>query len=94
MISKDQVKHMAEIAKLKFSDEEMEDFTNKFSEIVEYVEMLNELDIKGVEPTYQVNEHVQLFREDKAEEGLSREEVLQNTSEHQYGYFKILKIVE
>lgn len=94
MISKDQVEHMAEICKLKFSEEEIEDFTKKFSSVVEYVEKLDELDIEGVEPTYQVNSHTQKFREDTVKEGLTREEVLQNAPEEQYGYFKILKIVE
>lgn len=94
MITKDQVIHMAEISKLKFSEEEMESFTKKFSEIVEYVETLNQLDIEDVEPTYQVNEHTQFFREDIVKEGITREEVLQNAPEDQYGYFKILKIVE
>ena len=94
MTSKEQIEHMAEICKLKFSEEEVEEFTEKFSGIVKYVEKINELDLEGVEPTYGVNTHIQIFREDVVEEGLSKEEILQNAPEKQYGYFKILKIVE
>ena len=94
MITKEQVEHMANLAKLKFSEEEMDGFTHKFSEVLSYVEKLNEVNTEGVEPAYGVNNHIQVLREDVVQEGLSREEVLQNTKENQYGYFKLLKIVE
>lgn len=94
MIDRDLVKHMAEISKLSFSDEEIGTFTEKFASVVKLAEQLNELDVDSVEATYGVNAHTQKFREDEVEEGLSQEEVLQNAPEEQYGYFKILKIVE
>ena len=94
MITREQVEHMAGLAKLKFSEEEIRGFTQKFSEVLNYVEKLNEVNIENVEPTYGVNDHIQVLREDVVQEGLSREEVLQNTKEEQYGYFKLLKIVE
>ena len=94
MITKEQVEHIAGLAKLKFSDEEIDAFTNKFSDIVKYVEKLEEVNTRDVEPTYQVYEYNQRFREDIVKEGLTREEVLQNTLEQQYGYFKLLKILD
>lgn len=94
MISREDVKHMADLAKLKFSEKELDDFTGKFSEILSYVEQLNEVDTENVEPTYQVNEHYQTLREDVSKEGLTKEEVLENSPETQYGYFKVLRIVE
>lgn len=94
MITKEQVEHMASLAKLKFSEEEIDEFTHKFSGVLNYVEKLNEVNIENVEPTYGVNSHTQVLREDVVQEGLSRQEVLQNTKEDQYGYFKLLKIVE
>lgn len=94
MISREDVKHMADLAKLKFSEKELDDFTGKFSEILSYVEQLNEVDTENVEPTYQANEHYQTLREDVSKEGLTKEEVLENSPETQYGYFKVLRIVE
>lgn len=94
MIDKELVRHMAEISKLSFSEDEIDSFTGKLGSILEYVDKLNELDLEGVEPTYQVNKHIQPFREDIVDQGISREEVLQNAPEEQYGYFKILRIVE
>ncbi|MDR7856694.1 Asp-tRNA(Asn)/Glu-tRNA(Gln) amidotransferase subunit GatC [Tissierella sp.] len=94
MITKEQVEHIASLAKLKFSDEEIDKFTNKFSDIVKYIEKLDEVNTAEVEPTYQVYEYNQRFREDIVKEGLTREEVLQNTLEKQYGYFKLFNILD
>ena len=94
MISKEDVKHVASLAKLKFSEEEIDEFTDKFSEVLAYVEKLSQIDTENIEPTYQVYDYNQKLREDSVKEGLQREEVLQNAIEEQYGYFKILKIVE
>lgn len=94
MISKEDVKHIASLAKLKFSEEEIDGFTDKFDEVLGYVAKLNEVDTNNIEPTYQVYDYIQRLREDTVKEGLSREEILQNSIENQYGYFKLLKIVE
>lgn len=94
MISKEQVKYMASLAKLEIPEDELDEFTNKLSDVLSYVEILNEVDTKNIEPLYQVYDYKQVFREDIVEEGMSREEVLQNTVEKQYGYFKLLNIMD
>lgn len=94
MITNEQVKHIANLAKLKFSEDELEGFTEKFSDILDYVEKLEEVNTEDVAPTFQVNDHIQELREDIVKEGLSRDEVLQNTVEKQYGYFKLFNIMD
>lgn len=94
MIKKEEIRQMADLAMLKFSEEELDDIIVKLTDLVRYGEQLNEVDTEGVEPTFEVTEHPQPLREDVVEEGLTREEVLQNSIEDEYGYFKILKIVE
>ena len=94
MISKEQVKYMASLAKLEIKEKELGEFTNKIAKILESVEILNEVDTKDIEPLYQVYDYKQVLREDIVEEGISREEVLQNTVEKQYGYFKLLNIMD
>lgn len=94
MIDRDVVEHVAGISKLSFSEEEIESFTKKVDSFVKFVDKLNELDLENVEATYGVNTHIQKFREDIVEDGLSQKEVLQNASQEQYGYFKILKVME
>jgi len=54
MISKDQVKHVAKLARLKLTDKEIEKFANQLSGIFDYMEVLNEVDTDGVSETSQV----------------------------------------
>ena len=94
MITKEQVEYMASLAKLKIEDDKWDKFTRKISDNLKDVEILNEVDTKDLEPLYQVYDYKQVFREDLVEEGLTREEVLENTVEKQYGYFKLLNIMD
>ena len=94
MISKEQVEYMASLAKLKISEEKLEGFASNISEVLSYLEILDEVDTKDVEPLYQVYDYKQVFRQDVVEEGLTREQVLENTVEKQYGYFKLLNIMD
>lgn len=94
MISKDQVLHIANIAKLRITDEELEPFIEKFDQIIEFVDRIREVDTEDVEPLYQVNEDNELLEYNETNQMISRQEALQNTQEQKYGYFKILKVVE
>lgn len=94
MISKEDVKHIANLSKLNFNEDEMEDFTVKFSKIIEYVEKLKEVDTENIEPTYQVNPNYQFMREDEVKESFSREEALLNAPDSEYGYFKLPKVID
>ena len=94
MITNEQVKHIASLAKLKFTEDELDGFTKKFSQVLSYVEKLDEVDTENIAPTFQVNDNIKEFRDDIVIEGLSKDEVLQNTVEKQYGYFKLLNIME
>lgn len=94
MVSKEDMKYIAELCKLKFSDDELEDLTATFSKILERVDKLKELDVEGVNPTYFVNPKINPLREDIVDEGLLREEALKNAPEEQYGYFKLLKVMD
>lgn len=94
MINKEDLKYMAELAMLRLTERELEDYSENLSGLLDYLDQINEVDIEGIKPTYGVNEHIQVLREDIPKDGLTREEVLQNSIEDQYGFFKILKIVE
>lgn len=94
MISKEQVEYMANLAKLKISEDKLDKFTSDILDVLNYLEILEDADTKDVEPLYQVYDYNQVFREDLVEVGLTREEVLENTVEKQYGYFKLLNIMD
>ncbi|PLR75683.1 Asp-tRNA(Asn)/Glu-tRNA(Gln) amidotransferase GatCAB subunit C [Bacillus sp. V3-13] len=93
-ISKDQVQHVANLARLAITEEEAEKFTKQLDAIISFAEELNEVNTDGVEPTAHVLNMKNVMREDKPEKGLPREEVLKNAPEHEKGQFKVPSILE
>ena len=67
-LSADDVRHIAKLCRLRLTDEEVERFSKEISSILDYVEMLQEVDTKGVEPTEQVTGLTNSFREDEIKE--------------------------
>ncbi|MFJ5763191.1 Asp-tRNA(Asn)/Glu-tRNA(Gln) amidotransferase subunit GatC [Neobacillus sp. NPDC093182] len=92
-ISNEQVKHVANLARLEISEDEAERFTKQLDAIITFAEQLNELDTTNVEPTYHVLDMKNVFREDIKEKGLPREEVLKNAPDHQDGQIKVPAII-
>ncbi|TFJ91323.1 Asp-tRNA(Asn)/Glu-tRNA(Gln) amidotransferase subunit GatC [Lentibacillus salicampi] len=93
-ISKDQVKHVANLARLAITEEEADMFTEQLSSIIDYAEQLNELDTDNVEPTTHVLDLKNVLREDEPKEWISREEALKNAPDKQGGYFRVPSILE
>jgi len=92
-ISIDQVKHVANLARLAITEEEAEKFTKQLDAIIGFAEQLNELDTENVEPTSHVLDIKNVLREDVPQKGLPREEVLKNAPEEQDGQFKVPSIL-
>ena len=67
---------MAELSDIFLSEEEINQLGKDLEKIVEYISELAELDTSGVEPTYQVTDLANVWREDKAGETLSRKQLL------------------
>jgi len=89
-LTKSQVQHISDLAKLNLSDEEIAKFQKQLSSILEYVELLNEVDTAGVEPTAQTTGLKNVYQEDKPqkEECLTQQEVLKNATETENGFIK------
>ncbi|HEY8361544.1 MAG TPA: Asp-tRNA(Asn)/Glu-tRNA(Gln) amidotransferase subunit GatC [Tissierellaceae bacterium] len=94
MVTKEQIEHIADLCKLRLSEEEKERAIYEFTLILQSLDEFDNVNLENVEPTLEVNKHTQRFREDIVKPTLTRDEVLENTEEKQYGYFKLLKIVE
>ncbi|MFD1360799.1 Asp-tRNA(Asn)/Glu-tRNA(Gln) amidotransferase subunit GatC [Lentibacillus salinarum] len=93
-ISKDQVKHVANLARLAITEEEADMFTDHLSSIIQYAEQLNELDTDNVEPTTHVLDLKNVLREDKPKEWISKEDAMKNAPDEQEGYFRVPSILE
>ena len=94
-ISKEDVKHIAELARLELSEEDLEKFQGELSSILEYIEQLKKVKTEEVPPTYQTTDLVNVFRSDKVEEGreLSQDETLANAPEKEDGYIKVKPVL-
>ncbi len=93
-ITREQIEHIAHLARLEIKEDEIEGFTAKMEEVVTLVENLAAVNTDDVKPTYHVLDLVNVFREDVAKEGLNREEVLKNAYEQESGQFKVPTIIE
>ena len=93
-ITMDEVKHVANLARLAITEEEAEKLTNDLDAIISFAEELNELDTENVEPTSHVLDMKNIFREDVSKPGLPVEEVLKNAQDHENGQIKVPAIIE
>ncbi|HSH35672.1 Asp-tRNA(Asn)/Glu-tRNA(Gln) amidotransferase subunit GatC [Schnuerera sp.] len=94
MISKEDIKEATEMCKLKLSEKEIDIFMGMFSNVLEQLKNLNEVDTDGVEAMNFINLKEESLREDLGEEGLDKEETLKNAPEQEYGYFKLLRVMD
>ncbi len=94
MLKKEDVIKVAQLAKLKLKEEEIELFSKQLPQIVNFVEKLNELDTENVKPFYELIDKTTPMREDIPENGLSQEEALSNAPEAEDGFFVVPRVVE
>jgi aspartyl-tRNA(Asn)/glutamyl-tRNA(Gln) amidotransferase subunit C len=93
-ITKQEVEHVAALARLELSEKEKESLTSQLSDILTYVEQLSKLDTSGVEPTAHVLDIKNVMRDDVPEESLSQERALGNAPEKAAGHYRVPKIIE
>jgi len=91
-LSEEEVKHVAKLAKLTLTEEEIKKFQSQLSEVLNYVDVLKKLETKEIEPTSQVTGLENIFREDQTGQSLSAKEVLANAKEKNNGLFVIKAI--
>jgi aspartyl-tRNA(Asn)/glutamyl-tRNA(Gln) amidotransferase subunit C len=89
MIDRDQVLHVARLARLQLTDEEVEKMASELSGILEHVEHINELDLENVEPTSHVVAVENVLRPDEARPSWSREEILERAPDPAGGSFRV-----
>lgn len=93
-ISEAEVRHVAKLSKLEFSDQETAEFATTLSKIVDMVELLNEVDTTGVAVTTTMADRNNVLRADVALQGESREELFKNVPESQNHYIKVPAILD
>lgn len=92
-ITKEIVEHIAKLANLEFKQEEKEIFTKQLNSILEYMEVLNNLDTSHIGPYIPNVPKENLFREDNPRESLEKDKALKNSPEESSSYFKVPKVI-
>ena len=93
-LTKDQVKHVAELANLPLTAEEEEKYSEQLSKILDYVDQLDHADTSKVEPTFNVSDQNTVEREDTTSVSLSQEEALSNAPKKQNRMFETKGVFE
>jgi len=93
-IGKEDVEHVAHLARLQFGEEELARFTLQMNAILTYMDQLNELDTSQVEPTTHAMELFNVFRKDLVIESISLEKAMANAPQREGPSFQVPKIIE
>jgi aspartyl-tRNA(Asn)/glutamyl-tRNA(Gln) amidotransferase subunit C len=89
VIDREQVLHVARLARLALTDEEVERMSSELSTILEHVERISELELEGVEPTSHVVELENVLRPDEPRPSWPRERMLEEAPDASEGAFRV-----
>lgn len=92
-VTRKDVEYIASLSKLKFEENELDNFTHQLNDILAYVEKLNELDTENVEPLSHPVENKNIFREDELKTSISTEEALKNSPSKTEEFFRVPKVI-
>lgn len=93
-IDKDSIKKIAHLARLEFDESSAEKMSKDMSQILDWVEQLNELDTTDIAPLTTMSSEVNVMREDKIGTHLDREAGLKNAPNRDSEYFRVPKVLE
>ena len=93
-LTMEEVRKVALLARLRLDDAELERMQQQLSSILDYMQVLQEVDVADVPPTAQVTDVVNVMRPDEVRPSLPVEEVLANAPAHEGGYFKVKPVFE
>jgi aspartyl-tRNA(Asn)/glutamyl-tRNA(Gln) amidotransferase subunit C len=97
-ITKEQVKHISGLAKLELSEAELEKFTKEFDSILNYVSMINDCDVSGIEYEHNLKNFVgkKLYKDIAVKSPIDRSAMLKNATDgrSKNGYVRVSKMVE
>jgi len=93
MIDQDLIKKAANLARLEIQEADMPKLSKQISDIIQYVETLNELNLEGIKPTAHAVDVDNVFRSDKVVDAGIIEEVLEQAPEHEGRFFRVPKVL-
>ena len=93
-VTKEDVKYVADLARLQLDGGEIDRLAGDMNRILEYMDLLAEVDTSDVEPLEHVTELTAEFRKDEAKEPLPHEDALKNAPDADTDYFRVPRVIE
>ncbi|MBX7153472.1 MAG: Asp-tRNA(Asn)/Glu-tRNA(Gln) amidotransferase subunit GatC [Bacteriodetes bacterium] len=93
MTPRETVEYVAGLAKLKFNENEIEEFAGQFQNILGYISEIEKLDLEGIEPLTHITQTENVFRDDVVTPSLTQEEALANAPKRNESFFKVPKVI-
>ncbi len=88
------IEKLAHLSRLEFDKEEKSEIKNELKKMIGFINKLNELDTRGIEPLLHISENVNVFRKDEVKGEISKEEVFKNAPLHDNEFFKVPKVIK
>jgi aspartyl-tRNA(Asn)/glutamyl-tRNA(Gln) amidotransferase subunit C len=92
-IGKEEVRGVAELARLELEETKLDQFARQMDSILEYVHKLEEVDTSAMEPMYTPVDNVTVLREDWEKKEYTRDQILENAPEDDGRFFIVPKII-
>ena len=94
-LSQEQVRHVAQLARLNLSTSEIEQFSHDLTRIIDYIDQLSEVDTSSLENSWSESQKIaqNVFREDEIRPSLPREKALANAPDQDDEYFHVPKVI-
>ena len=93
-ISKEEILHISKLACINLTEEEIERYAKDMTEILEFAEIVNNVNTDKIKETIGTNGEYNVFRKDEVKQCLSREELLKNAPSQDDGMFRIPKVIQ
>ena len=87
VLTKDQVKHVAKLANLPLTEEELDKYSKQLSKILDYIEQLNSVNTENIEPTFNTTGLKNIAQEDIVSKSLTQEESISNAVKNENSFF-------
>jgi aspartyl-tRNA(Asn)/glutamyl-tRNA(Gln) amidotransferase subunit C len=93
-ITKDTVQHVAHLARIELSPAELEKLSGQLQDILDFIDKLKKIDIKGINPTSHILPMNNVLREDKQRASLSINKALENAPHREGNFFGVPQVIE
>jgi len=93
-LTKEEVQHVAELAKLQLSEAELEEYAGQLGQILTYAQQIQSVDTSAVAPTPQVLPLTNVLAEDASRDSLSNDQAVDNAPDADDGYFRVIAVFD